>query len=114
MIAEGRRPALAFFPLPWPNPELSPPTATTVSPANKKQQDRTPPPPKTPQGGDAPVLSEAEEPAQYLSALPFLPPLTDKTLNTYYTFYAGCAVWMFAVLLMSACVLSCVCTSVCE
>ena len=29
------------------------------------------------------------EPEQYLSALPFLPPLTDKTLNTYYTLYAA-------------------------
>jgi hypothetical protein len=26
---------------------------------------------------------------QYISALPFLPPLTDKTLSTYYTTYAG-------------------------
>jgi hypothetical protein len=34
----------------------------------------------------------AEE--QYVSALPFLPPLSEKTLNQYYTFYAsfgGCA-----------------------
>lgn len=29
------------------------------------------------------------EPEQYLSALPFLPPITEKTLNTYYTFYAA-------------------------
>lgn len=28
------------------------------------------------------------EQEQYLSALPFLPPLTDKTLYNYYTFYA--------------------------
>lgn len=28
------------------------------------------------------------EPESYLSVLPFLPPLTDKTLSSYYTFYA--------------------------
>jgi hypothetical protein len=36
-----------------------------------------------------PIQFEDNEPEQYLSALPFLPPLTDKTLNTYYTFYAA-------------------------
>lgn len=39
------------------------------------------------QGGDASPELEVEEKEQYLSALPFLPPLTDKTLNTYYTVY---------------------------
>jgi hypothetical protein len=33
-------------------------------------------------------VQEAEE-QQYVSALPFLPVLTDKTLSTYYTYYAG-------------------------
>lgn len=32
---------------------------------------------------------DSEEKEQYLSALPFLPPLNDKTLNTYYTFYGA-------------------------
>lgn len=29
------------------------------------------------------------EQQKYLSALPFLPPITEKTLKTYYTFYAA-------------------------
>ncbi|KIZ00449.1 hypothetical protein MNEG_7511, partial [Monoraphidium neglectum] len=40
--------------------------------------------PTAPSNGGAPELEES-----YLSALPFLPPLTNETLNTYYTFYAG-------------------------
>jgi hypothetical protein len=40
------------------------------------------------QGGDEPQ-QVVEEQQQFLSALPFLPPLTEKNLNTYYTFYFG-------------------------
>lgn len=38
------------------------------------------------QGGDEPARVEIEQ-QKFLSALPFLPPLTEKTLNTYYTIY---------------------------
>ncbi len=38
------------------------------------------------QGGDVPPQQEIEQ-EQYLSTLPFLPPLTDKTMKTYYAFY---------------------------
>jgi hypothetical protein len=40
------------------------------------------------QGGDEPPQVE-EEQQQFFSALPFLPPLTEKTLSAYYTFYFG-------------------------
>jgi hypothetical protein len=43
------------------------------------------------QGGEKwPGQSAQEELAKekFVSALPFLPPLSAKTLNTYYTFYA--------------------------
>lgn len=39
------------------------------------------------QGGEVPPAQELAE-EKFLSALPFLPPLTEKTLNNYYTFYA--------------------------
>lgn len=39
------------------------------------------------QGDNEPARVEIEQ-QKYLSALPFLPPLTEKTLNTYYTIYA--------------------------
>jgi hypothetical protein len=51
-------------------------------------------------GGELPPAAEvADEP--YLSALPFLPPLTDKTLSRYWTFYFSFvgAVIMFGGLL---------------
>eukprot|EP00775_Hariotina_reticulata_P005731 gene5731-5971_t len=38
-------------------------------------------------GDNEPARVEIEQ-QKYLSALPFLPPLTEKTLNTYYTIYA--------------------------
>ena len=45
-------------------------------------------PPLLPQGGD---VSPAQELAKekYLSALPFLPPISEGTMSSYYAFYAA-------------------------
>jgi hypothetical protein len=41
------------------------------------------------QGGEvSPAQELAKE--QYVSALPFLPPLTEQTLTVYYRFYLAC------------------------
>jgi hypothetical protein len=40
------------------------------------------------QGVDEPARIEIEQ-QKYLSALPFLPAISEKTLQTYYTFYAA-------------------------
>lgn len=40
------------------------------------------------QGDNEPARVEIEQ-QKYLSALPFLPPISEKTLKTYYTFYAA-------------------------
>jgi hypothetical protein len=55
--------------------------------ARSQRPARAPHTQKRRQGGDSGPVFEDQAPEQYLSALPFLPPLTDKTLNTYYTFY---------------------------
>lgn len=52
------------------------------------------------QGDNEPARVEVEQ-QKYLSALPFLPAISEKTLKTYYTFYAAFfgAVIMFGGLL---------------
>lgn len=40
------------------------------------------------QGDNEPARVEIER-QKYLSALPFLPAISEQTLNTYYTFYAA-------------------------
>jgi hypothetical protein len=52
------------------------------------------------QGENEPARVEIEQ-QKYLSALPFLPPLTENTLSTYYTIYGAFfgAVILFGALL---------------
>jgi hypothetical protein len=52
------------------------------------------------QGENEPARVEIEQ-QKYLSALPFLPPLTEKSLTTYYTIYGAFfgAVILFGALL---------------
>jgi hypothetical protein len=70
-------------PAPAPSrPRSRPPALPDIKHNNPKQGGDDAP--TAPSNGGAPELEES-----YLSALPFLPPLTNETLNTYYTFYAG-------------------------
>ncbi len=44
------------------------------------------------QGGEASPTEELAN-EKYVSALPLLPPLTSRTLNAYYSFYACFGAW---------------------
>jgi hypothetical protein len=81
-------PATAIPAPPTPHPPTHIHAGTTLT--------RSPPSPLS----RPPCQQEIEE-EQYVSALPFLPPLTETTLNTYYTVYAAffVAVIVFGALL---------------